>query len=88
MKVIIRFDHWSIDWDIFEGKHVAGLLGKFMEVLKLTKSDKLWILERKTGRQSWLVYVRKCISNTYTWLPTRARVDSYKPKVFFLALMK
>lgn len=52
MEVIKGFDRWTIDWDLLTGKGNAAadgddLLGKFMKVLRLVKSDKLWILARK-----------------------------------------
>jgi len=52
VEVIKGFDRWTIDWDLLTGKGNAAadgddLLGKFMKVLRLVKSDKLWILARK-----------------------------------------
>ncbi|KAF8805435.1 alpha-1,6-mannosyltransferase subunit [Phlegmacium glaucopus] len=51
VEVIKGFDHWTIDWDVLTGRGDAvaddDLLGKFRAVLRLIKSDKLWILARK-----------------------------------------
>ena len=44
--VVAGFDRWTVDWVLIKGDK-AGLLRRVTEVLRMEKSDKLWILERK-----------------------------------------
>lgn len=41
------FDRWVVDWDLIKGKDKEDILERLPDVLKMGKSEKLWILERK-----------------------------------------
>jgi len=53
VKVIQGFDRWTLDKDLLKpARYLSGnlnldLLKRFVGILKMAKSEKLWILERK-----------------------------------------
>ena len=48
VQVVEGFDRWSIDWDLLgKGEAAGGMWRRFMKILRLEKSEKLWILARK-----------------------------------------
>jgi len=44
--VVTGFDRWAIDWVLVKGDK-GGLLRRIKDVLRMEKTDKLWILERE-----------------------------------------